>query len=206
MNGCLGKVINMTQHSFFMRDLPTILIMAGWFWVLFLIDIFESARPFALPAFAVLYAASCFGIYQMSKAGSVLSAPMLAMCAFIAVFATFTLWGLILGSISMPPLPDQWPTFLKVGVFFLQGPFVALALGLILFYPLTELFPRYFWTISLAAAVIVGLFQYADVIDGSGSTISRGLVFFELACLILLVPISISIFRHSWVSATRKIR
>jgi hypothetical protein len=113
---------------------------------------------------------------------------------------------MILGNIFLPPLPDQWPKFLKIGVFFLQGPFVALALGLILFYPLTELFPRYFWAIPVAAAVIVGIIQYEGVVDESGSMISRGLILFELACLILLVPIFIAIFRRTWDSATRQIR
>ncbi len=193
------------RHSMKITIGATFLVLAGWFWVLFLFGIFEPASPFAWPAFAVLYIASCIGLDQMRKAGRMLSVPILAMCAFIAVFVTFTIWGMILGNISLPPLPDQWPKFLKIGVFFLQGPFVALALGLILFYPLTELFPRHFWTIPLAAAVIVGLIQYEGLIDASGSTISRGLILFELACLIFLVPIFISIFRHSWVSAKRRI-
>lgn len=202
----IAEVINMNQPTFLMRDLPTFLVLAGWFWVLFLFDIFEPASPLALPAFAVLYAASCIGLYRMSKAGRGLSAPVLAMCAFIAVFATFTLWGLILGNISLPPLPDEWPKFLKITAFFLLGPVVALALGLILFYPLTKLFPKYFWAIPVTAAVIVGLIQYEGVVDERGSTISRGLILFELACLILLVPIFIDIFRRTWVSATRKIK
>ena len=196
----------MTQPTFLMRDLPTFLMLAGWFWVLFLFGIFEPASPLALPAFAVLYAASCIGLSRMNKGGRGLSAPALAMCAFIAVFVTFTLWGLILGNVPLPSLPDEWPKFLKIGAFFFLGPLVALALGLILFYPLTEIFPRYFWAIPVAAAVIVGLIQYEGMVDESGSTISRGLILFDLACLIFLVPIFIAIFRRTWVSATRQIR
>jgi hypothetical protein len=196
----------MTQPTFRMRDLPIVLVLAGWFWVLFLFGIFKQASPLAWPVFAVLYAASCIGLYRMNKAGRGLSAPALAMCAFIAVFVTFTLWGLTLGNIPLPSLPTEWPQFLKIGAFFLVAPLVALAVGLILFYPLTELFPKHFWAIPAAAAVVVGLIQYEGIVDASGSTISRELTLFELACLVLLVPIFIAIFRRTWASDTRKIR
>jgi hypothetical protein len=75
----------------------------------------------------------------------------------------------------------------------------AAAVAALFAYPLAILLPRLYWIVSSLATVMVVLFQYESLSNASGHPLTLGLSFYELACLLVLVPLLIrflfSIFR-----------
>lgn len=175
-----------------LSSIGAVVFCAVWVWLTRSQEIAENLW-LGIPVITIFFAISCFALYRLSRAGLKLNPIAMAVCTLTLVLLMFTAWGQTLGNLPALALPEIVPRPIRIAVLFVPGLVSAAVVTILFAYPLAVLLHRFAWLVpALASAMAVAL-QYESLVDTSGHPLTRILLFYELACLLVLVPLLYSL-------------
>lgn len=142
-----------------------------------------------------LFSTTCFSLYRLTCSGKMLDAFSKIICIVTLVLLMFLAWILLMSKLPMhyPVFPRTFPKILILSTFFVPGLVAAIIVASLFAYPLMVLFPRHYWLVtSITTAIFVPL-QFNALFSSSSMSMSRGIMFYDLACLLVFVPILINL-------------
>lgn len=160
-----------------------------WIWIM-LDDFILAPWWLRYAVTSVMYVLTIFGIYRITRTGQRLHTLVLVPCTLALAVVMFTLWGTAL-SIQLPEFPGDFPLPIRLSTMFIGGLLSSLVVALLFVYPLTVLMPRVFWLVPMITALFVAWNQLNGLIDPQTLNSTRYVMFYELLCLFLLVPLLI---------------
>lgn len=172
-----------------------------WLWFLLVPLSTSEAGWVGAACWMVLASLSIAGLHYSARSPRPLAWPAVALAGFALATLTFVIWATLtteLLDLAPRVIPKDWSAPVRVTATVLTpAPLAALLVAVLLSYPVRVLFPRLYWLIPILAGVGVVLMQYEQYFAANVEPRHVSIMLYEVACLLLLVPLLLSMLQRA---------
>jgi hypothetical protein len=170
-----------------LQFIVTTLLCSGWFY-LFLSDRFVESHVQAAICLLLLVILTYFALRAFVRSGRTLDNGSLTFAAITLATFMFLVWSTLIANIELGQFLRWAPQSVRFWGLVAPSVMSAFSLAVLSALPMAVLFRRTFWRVQMLTALMVFAFQY-DLLIHKPETISRRIILFDFAALLLLVPL-----------------